>query len=81
MAKPEKVDKSEKARTTYYRIVPAVDAQGKPVPGGWNTEEITLEGVVIEKRIHEKAQPLSVARERYFALQAKFTKRERPESW
>ena len=71
----------EKIRTTVYRVVPHLGPDGKPVPNRWDTEEISVSGVVEAKLVHERAQPLPVARERHQILVQKWVSREAPETW
>ena len=71
----------ERVRTTVYRVVPHLGPDGKPVPNRWDTEEVVVAGVVEAKLVHERAQPLPVARERHQILVQKWVNREAPETW
>lgn len=81
MAKPQQQTQPEKARFTTYRIVPHRNADGVLVPGKWDTEEVTVSGVVEARRVHEHGVTLPVARERHTVLVQRWANREAPESW
>lgn len=60
MAKPEK---PAEVSTSIFRVVQAVDAKGKPIPGKWDCVELVVTGVVTKRVALESAQGLPVCRE------------------
>ena len=81
MAKQQPTAVVEKTRVKTFRVVPHRDETGKPVPEGWDMEEVVVYGVVESRKLHEKAATLPVARHRHTIELTKWMSREAPETW
>ena len=70
---------SQEESVTVYRVRPHL-VDGKPVDGDWDTEEVTVVGRVVRRVVHERAQPLSVARKKWHVLTYRQNDRGEPET-
>lgn len=78
---PAQPAQAETLTVTVPKIVPAVDASGKRIPGKWDCIEVTVVGAVTARVTHEKSQPLAVARERWQVLTNRRIDKGEPEKW
>jgi hypothetical protein len=81
MPKPQTPAPDALETVTVFRIRRYKDKAGNIVAAKWNTEEVTIRGEVVSRKLHEEAQPLAVAREKWHVLTYRQQDKGEPEKW